>query len=627
MTAALIRMRLTIWRRTPNGMRGVGIALGAVLALATLAIGGGVLGGAESTGDLLALVFAVWLIGWMVGPIQTGGSDFLRPEWFALLPVRPRRLARGLLIASAVGVGPAITVAVLAGLVVFGVRLGPGAAVVAVPAAAIALIGMVLASKVVAEALGGSARSRIATELAALQYGLFLAATIAAWGMLDMAGDLGAQAGGALPDPAAVAVRVIPPGWAVVAVEAAGRGNWLLAAGALAGLAALVWLGLLLWAALLRRRTAGGRVTAARPRARGARRRVLPATPIGAVAGKDVRTWMRDPRRGVEVRVALWAAVFTTAGLWLVMPGVLPFAGVIVTVIGAMSCVNVYAMDGTALWHTLLTPGAERADVRGRQVAWLLIFAPAAVVLSIAGLLASQATWAIPWIAGLVPALLGGAAGLIPMLSVYGLSPETDAHKRSGNPAETGGDATGLYFLTLFATLLPAIPVVIVLGLSVTRDEPRLAWAAVPLGIACGLGYVWGFGWLTYQRLRRRGPELLLLMRVGRQVETADRARSDSADGATGVRARLLQVGRDTCFTLGILALLPQAVVPAVMKILGSGGRSWFAALHVPAPWQWPTVIAMAAAGSALLVAARSMHRAAQPESTKEPAPQRTSVR
>lgn len=605
MIATLIRLRLATWRRTPNGMRGLGITLGAILALGTLAVGAGDLGGPGSSGDLLALVFAAWLLGWVMGPIQTGGGDLLRPEWFAMLPTPPRRLAVGLLAASAVGIGPAVTVAVLAGLVVYGARVAPGAAATAVVAVVLLLAVMVLASKVVAEALGGAARSRIATEVTAAQYGLFVAAMMVGWvavsALLEDAGALGEEFSEVLPDAAAVAIRAFPPGWGVVAVEAAGRGDWPLVLLALAGLAALVWLGLALWSSMLRQRLTGGRSgTASRPHH--SRRQVLPATAVGAVAGKDLKTWLRDPRRGVEVRGALWAAAFTTAALWAMVPDVLPFAGVAVAVIGAMTCVNVYAMDGTALWLTLLTPGAERADVRGRQVAWLLIFAPAAVLPTVAGLIVSGATWAVPWVAALLPALLGGAAGLIPLLSVYGLAPETDAHKRTGNPAETGSDATGLYFVMLFATLLTALPAAAVLALGLTAEGPAASWAAVLVGAGSGAAYAWGFGWLAVRRLRSHGPELLQLMRAGRPVATAPAVAADA-------QPRLRQALLGTCVTLGMIALFPQAVVPAVFKLTGQVEPVWFLALHAPPAWQWPIIAAMTLAAAGLLTAAYALSR------------------
>jgi hypothetical protein len=109
------------------------------------------------------------------------------------------------------------------------------------------------------------------------------------------------------------------------------------------------------------------------------------------------------------------------------------------------------------------------------------------------------------------------------------------------------------------------------------------------------------------RRLQRRGPELLQLMRVGRQVETAD----DAEEGQAGLRVRLLRTASSTCLTLGIIALLAQAGVPTVNKIIGSGERSWFLAMYVPEAWQWPVILAMAALGGALLALAYVLHRAA----------------
>ena len=370
MIVDLTRLRLTIWKRTPNGLRGVGVCVGVALAGWTIWIGLGQWGGSESSGDLLAVVFAAWLVGWVFGPVQSGGSDFLRPEWFTLLPLETRRLARGLLVAGCVGVGAAVTLAASVSLVVYGARHGTGAALVGVPAALVLPLLMVTVSKLVAEALGGAARSRLTTEIVAAQWSLLVAALLAGRfvvsALFEIADEIGTEFSEVLPGTAAVLLRILPTGWGVVAVEAAGEGDWWLALAALAALVAAVWVGIVVWTRLLGRRTTGGR-TGAVGRPRVARRRLLPATPLGAVVAKDLRTWWRDPRRGIEVRSTLWAGLFATAALWVLLPDVLAFAGVLIAVLGAMACVNVYAMDGTALWHTLLTPGAERIDVRGRQ--------------------------------------------------------------------------------------------------------------------------------------------------------------------------------------------------------------------------------------------------------------------
>lgn len=49
---------------------------------------------------------------------------------------------------------------------------------------------------------------------------------------------------------------------------------------------------------------------------------------------------------------------------------------------GMFAC-NLYGFDGSALWLTLVTPGAERIDVRGRQLAWLIAIGPVAILTTI----------------------------------------------------------------------------------------------------------------------------------------------------------------------------------------------------------------------------------------------------
>lgn len=593
MIATLVRLRLMVWRRTPNPLRGVGVLLGVFLALWTVWIGLGWWGGPGSSGDLLATAFALWLVGWMLGPVQSGGGQLLRPDWFALLPLRPRRLARGLLLASVASIGTVLTLIAALGLVAYGARSGLMAALAGAGAGLLQVVMMIVASKLITELLSSAARSRIATAVVSAQWGLFIAVMLIGWFVVaevaQAASTLTSGLAGALPGGIGVLLRAVPSGWGVAVVEATADGNAPLALAALIGLAAVTWCGVRLWAWLLHRRMTGGRIAAA-GRPRPLRRRVLPATPLGAVISKDLRTWWRDPRRGIEVRSALWAGLFITAGLWLLVPDVLAFSGVLIALIGAMACVNVYAMDGTGLWHTLSTPAAERVDVRGRQISWLLIFTPAAVLPCLIGVVATQATWAIPWVLALVPALLGGAAGLIPLLSIVALAPETDAHKRSGNPAETGAEAAGLYFAMLGATLLTVAPALIMLALSVVNQDTTIAWWAVAVGVGSGAAWAWGLGRIAWSRLAARGPELLQLMRVGPQRRSPGGEPVRRTPAATSWK-----VGAQ--WTISLVALFPQGLVPLTFTLFGIDERVWFLPLFLPAPWQYPAIAGFIAIG------------------------------
>ncbi len=135
--------------------------------------------------------------------------------------------------------------------------------------------------------------------------------------------------------------------------------------------------------------------------------------------------WVRDPIRltclliAVIVGAAVCAIPRLTSGTYLL----LPYAGILTAVIAGACACNLYGSDGTSFWVTVMTPGAARADVRGRQAAWLIIVGPYAVAITIAftALSGEQAAW--PWVLAVLPAILGGAAGLAPFSWLVSVQP------------------------------------------------------------------------------------------------------------------------------------------------------------------------------------------------------------
>ncbi|NUR86915.1 MAG: hypothetical protein HOY71_22775, partial [Nonomuraea sp.] len=275
----MARMKVAVLRHSFRGQRaqtaGTGAAIGGVLAAGTLYL-------AFTDLDLLAAAYAVWLLGWMLGPVFMGGGDeTLRPEYFAPLGLRPRKLATGLLVAAFVGVAPLVSLAALVGLVVAGVRLGFVNALVALPAAALQLAVFVLASKVTVALVGLALRSRLGAIASGMLNGAILAALGQIWVFFVAFGQSG------IPDE----VWWLPSGWGLLAV----RGQWW----ALGALAVLVVLLLGAWAALLNRRS--GAV-----RASGRGRSTMRASGAdGAIVAKELRTWSRDLVRNHQLTFAL----------------------------------------------------------------------------------------------------------------------------------------------------------------------------------------------------------------------------------------------------------------------------------------------------------------------------------
>jgi ABC-2 type transport system permease protein len=583
---------------TRAGLTGLGAALGVALA------GAGVLVALSHPASAALAVTALWTVGWLVGSTLTGGESVLRVRFFGLLPLRPRQLSTGLYATAFLGVGPAVTLLACAVLVVLGVRLGPGAAVLAVPAAVLHLAFVVAVSRVLVDVLGAAARSRLGAEVGAAVFGFVVAFLYAGWGLLGAAGG---TIGGLSP-----VLRALPSGWAAGAVLDAGAGRWWRAAAELVGLAAVCVLLVAVWSRLLVRRIVAEEPAVAVRRASG--RRLLPATPFGAVLGRELRTWWRDPHRGRLIRLALWSGVFFTVlslvGGWRFFA---PWSGCLTALYAVAFGANLYGFDGSALWLTLSAPGAVRADVRARQVAWLLVVAPAALVLTAVGVVGSGAWWALPWAFGLCCALLGGGAGFLVLYAVLAPAPVTDPHRRGSGALLSGDDVDGGRSqaqgqLVFWSTAAAALPTTVVLAAGAALHLPLLLWAGIPVGAGTGLLAAWLLGAVAHRRLASTGPELLALLRHGPAASTGSggdrrggRVAGRPGAGAVPLPTRL-SVPVGLMMTLAVVMVFPQGLVPLVFAVFGVDHRVrvWFLARYLAEPWQVPAALAFLLAGLAL---------------------------
>ncbi|MFG2037861.1 hypothetical protein [Dactylosporangium sp. NPDC048998] len=557
----MARMKIAVLRHAYRGQRaqtaGTGAALGALLAAGTVYL-------AFAGPDLLAAAYAVWLLGWALGPVFVGGGDeTLRPEYFTLLGLPPRRLAAGLLAAAFVGIAPLVSLGALLGLLVTGARLGVVHALVALPAMGLQLAVFVLLSKVTVAVVGLALRTRPGAIAAGLLNGAIVAALGQIWVFMVAFGETGTPA----------AVRYLPSAWGLLAVQ----GQWW----ALAALAALVLLLLGAWAALLGRRAGATRVSG-----RG-RRPIGAATATGAVVAKELRTWSRDLVRNHYLAFALsYGVTFAASPLIIGWDGMLPYAGPIFVVMAAAMAANLYGADGTALWLAMMTPGAS--DVRGRQLAWLSTQGVIAVALTVGFTAITGGPW--PLVLALLAALLGGAAGLVPLVSVYALVPGTDPHRRAGNPLRTSeddGGLTGLAYLMLALVVVTGVPAGLV--------AIRLGWAGVAVGVVTGGLCFWGFGRLAERRLRSHGPELLDTMRTGRKPT----GRATVASRFEGLsRTRRSVAG--WCFGFGAIPLVPQGILAAVFVANGMLRHSWFLATYMPPGWRYPVAAGFILLGLAM---------------------------
>jgi ABC-2 type transport system permease protein len=435
--------------------------------------------------DVLALVAALW-IGGRIAQCALSGEPILRPEIFAVLPIRRRRLARALLVVGLSDPANVLLVVALAGVVRFGARLDAAAAGTAVIAVGLTVVLTSLIATVAAGLLGpGSRRGHDAgTIITAL-----LISVVAMTGTLlpALISTLRQRSAPWLSD----ALRALPSGWGPRAVEAAGNSD---AAGTVIPLAGLVLLNVvvvLVWPSVLRRRMQNCQPVRRRSLRDRRARRLLGNTATAAVAAKELRLWMRDPIRLTCLLIALVVGTATcvlpriTAGANLL----LPFGGAMTVVIAGACACNLYGNDGASVWVTVLTPRSLRADVRGRQVAWLLVVGPYAVLSTVVLTAMDGQPTAWIWALSLLAALLGGGAGIVALASTIWVV-----------PLDQAGSPTPAWSLKVHAALFAVASTAV---LPVAMLVVGWNWLAIVTGVLTGLALP---GWLGGRAIARLAP-------------------------------------------------------------------------------------------------------------------------
>lgn len=507
MVRVLIGLRATIAR---NQMaRGSAAALWAAVAFGLLSAAGtlslGIVGGGSAGGRLdgISAVLALWFFGQLAQSALNGGDSSLRPELLAPLPLGRRRLALALL---AVGLcDPVLVIIAIAYAAVVAAAAGLGAAalIAAIAGTAALLAATSVAATVAGGTLGpGSRRGRdLGTIVVALAISvLALAATL-------LPALLSGLRSGRWPVVTAV-VRALPSGWPGDAVTAARDGRWLLAvaaAGAPLVLAALIAAA---WPGILARRMSVSAATSRGGRP-GAIQRLLPATPAGAVAAKEIRLWLRDPVRVTCLLIAVIVGVGT--GLVPRLAGgtthLLPFSGVLTVIIAGACATNLYGNDGSSLWLTVMTPRAAAADVRGRQLGWVLLVAPLTVAETVILTVWSGQGALWPWALGLLVALLGGAAGLLPLASLVSVQPLDDG----GNPTPAWSLKVHVALIAVALTAAPTIGLLILGGLD---HSGVVSWLGVAVGAVTAAACTAAGGAAAARRLSARQTVVLWRLRA-----------------------------------------------------------------------------------------------------------------
>ncbi|CAL9505253.1 transporter [Streptomyces sp. enrichment culture] len=519
LTPVLVRLKLSLLR---NGLRGSGGRRAAYLASAVFAllfaalqvVGLVALRGVGHVESLVVLLVAVLALGWAVMPLFfPSGDETLDPTRLVMLPLRPRPLVRGLLVASLVGIGPLFTLCLLTGSVI---AVADGAAAFAAAAVAVplALLVCVALARAVAAANVRLLSSRRGRDLAVLS-GLLIAvgAQVVNFGAQRI-GSSGLEQ----LAPVADVLAWIPPASALAAVHAAGEGAHAVAAARLALCAAALAVLLAVWTrSLTRLMTAPDGSTlpssraAVRARPSDALARLLPAGRTGTVAARSLRYVWRDPKTK--------AAWVTSLAIGLIVPvfnawqgtGSVYFACFAAGMLGIMMY-NQFGQDTSAFWIVATTVSSARdahAELRGRALALVLITLPYATFVTVLTAAVLGDWRRMPEALGLSFALLGAMLATGAWTSArFPYSIPQEGYKNVA-PGQTGLAWISVFGGMVAAALLCAPVITAAIWLNVSAGGRPWTWLLLPAGALYGTALTVAGLRLAAPRTAARLPEIL----------------------------------------------------------------------------------------------------------------------
>lgn len=475
MTAHLLRLHRTLWRRSLKDNT-AGLAMSGLVALYALL---GVAGFAALVWTLdpadrlwaLTGVTALGVLGFMgVTAFMPSGEVHLRAGDFAALPVTARDLAPALAVATLLTTrGMIVLVTSLLWMIASVVLAGP----LLIPALLLTVPLTLLLGEVVLSL--GAGGGRVASDRMAVVSSVGIFAGIIGFNVLLNFG-----------------METIPLerlgrylGWTPVGAAPAALVN--LAEGhVVAGIAQLLIvvvtavLGGRLWFTTIRRRLDAPLDGAVRVTTREGRERLLlPGlrwSPATVVFSRALRYIRRDPRLlGAFLPAPVLAAFFLFQG-W---DGdrVMLYTGMVVLVLmsGAMAS-NDFGYDGPALWLDMTADVSTRTRLLARHVASLAPAAILAVLYGVAVVVSVENRTVALLIAGVSLGGLVSVSALALLLSTFNPFPTS---KPGTSPWSDRSGFTGAAFLAAFASLLVGW------------------WPVAPGAVMVAVGHGTGNGWLT----------------------------------------------------------------------------------------------------------------------------------
>ncbi|WP_050993075.1 hypothetical protein [Salinibacterium sp. PAMC 21357] len=467
---------------------------------------------AEIAGTTLVVFGSAVLIGFLIIPLGWNADDALDPRRFSYLPLTRLRLALLLLLAGAVSI-PTFMLVGLAGAQIFAWSGAGASAFVALLSGilviATAVVGSRLASLIAARFLS---TRRLRESFGIVAVTLVIASLPVA--VLLALSDYQSQVLPVLRRIAAV-LEWTPLGVAFSAPASSAAGNAGDAAAKLAIAFGFLVVLSAAWYFMLGYVLSRPERSAVETYRSGLGWfRVMPATPLGAIAARSLSYWARDARYFVALAAIPIIPIGMVAALlvggigsdviaWIPVPVMCLFLG--------WSAHNDVAHDNTALW-THVSAHTNGADDRwGRIVPGLLVGIPLAIVGSILTVFIVGDAQSLPGLIGLSLCLLFSGLGVSSVSSAaYPYAAPLPGHGAFIQPQALVSNAATVQSFTFALSLLFGAPVLAVVFFNPFVDLER-HWAALFVGVPLGfivmvIGVYWGGRIMV-----RRGPELLAL--------------------------------------------------------------------------------------------------------------------
>jgi len=475
---------------------------------------------------VLMVAYTLLFFGWMVIPAMASALDeTLDPRRFELLPIRPRNLVAGLLVAGAVGPGGLATFLALTLGTVGSYpdwRLGP----MILGAVAVQLALCLLIARLVTTLLANLLASRRAREVMTLVFGLFIGVVVFLPTLLDEENGFRFEITITALDDLGV-LAWLPSGALVRSLDVAADGDFLTGFGLVSyGIAAAGFIGWA-WARSVRkmletpptfgrsgrRRTGVDRELALVPAWAPA---WLPARkgPAAGMLGKELRYLVRDNRVRAQLMGSLTALVVIVfvAQRDQLSTQYAPFLAAAIAffvVVGTLT--NQFGYDGGSFWGYVVSPVHLVEVVKGKNLSWGLLAGLASLLVSTVLATVNQdfTHWASASLGALAVVLIVTSTGNI--TSVYGayVIPESNPFTNRG----ASGAVLVAVVLSMAVSGLLLAPLALVVILPLVFFGP----VAATVGAMVGVGY----GYLIY----RAGLQLTSRLLVERQqtlLETID---------------------------------------------------------------------------------------------------------